>query len=1353
MKRTLFLLALSCLVWIKGPAQKALQPEAIDIRKGLSQGFVPCLLQDQEGFIWAGTKNGLNRFDGRSFVVFTHQMSDTFSLSGDFIWAIAAHRDFLLLANNDGILDFFHKKTRRVLHLSLYPPGAARNTFVQSIWVDAREQVWIVAGDRGDCKLYCVAMSPEIWDQLPDRPAALQSAQVRIFPTAALSSAVISPDRKTMYYHAINGVFRLDITTEQSRAIYRHDDWGIVFSMLKMDAKGRVWLGFSNLLVCIQGDSIRQIPTDFTLDDVHGCTAQSQLLVSNKSELLAFDTDNILKNSVLRAGVADWRAAYPPVVLCTLNDRSGNLWLGLDGLGILKFKRGFRQPEHLFPGMSVYGPVFSEPRGVTGFMGTLGLKLTPFNPAHPLNVLANRPDMAHPAEWRMVSDPEGIRWLYATRKSGAGHLLIRLHPDGGRQQFPVPDIAIGSGSMALDTAEGAVWLAWYTGIARFDIASADWKIYTFGQQPPYRQEVYALLKMPHGALWVGTAGGLLKGEPDGKGGLHFQLFQAQANNPNTIPHNAVSCLLSDPVDPAILWIGTKGGGLSRLDTRNGTFKHLNSHEGGLPNDVIYGILPDQNGNLWLSSNKGIIRYTPSTGRLRNFTETDGLQSDEFNTWAYAPGRDGTLMFGGINGLNIFHPSLFEDNPNVPTVCLTGLKINNTPVAPGDSTGVLPLAPEFLSNIDLSYEQNNITLEFAALEYTAPAKNRFRWILEGAEQNWHPPAEGNSATYLNLTPGHYTFKVMAANGDGLWCEQAATLAITIHPPWWRSIWAWLLYGTAMALAARALWVFQTRRRLEQAEVQLLKELDTFKSQLYVNITHEFRTPLTVILGLAREIKNNPDAWPKERLLEAFDPIERNGARLLRLINQMLDLAKLENKALQLDMRRGNAVSYLKYVLESFQSLANARNLVLRFQSPLSELEMDFDPERLAQIVNNLVFNAIKNTPSGGSVFLTVSNPQADRLCMEVRDTGIGIPEVALPHIFERFYQVKKEADHPAVRYDEASHSGTGIGLALTRELVKLMGGDIAVQSKTEGPDRGTCFTVWLPITRQAQQGFDTGSHTSMPEYFLSEAPAEAAQKGADPDSDRPLLLLVEDSADVVDFLRVLLEPSYRVQVAFNGRVGMEMALETIPDVVVSDLMMPEMDGLQLCNALKNDPRSSHIPFVLLTARAAVEDRVAGLSRGADAYLVKPVHREELLVVLGRLIQLRRQLRQRYAQPEAALSSIEDKDQQIENAFLQKLRAVVEQQWSNANLSVEDICRAMGMSHPVLHRKITALTGRSLTLYVRSLRLQRARTLLLDPTLSISEVAYAVGFNDPKFFSRAFSETYGVSPSVFRQQEMR
>ena len=521
----------------------------------------------------------------------------------------------------------------------------------------------------------------------------------------------------------------------------------------------------------------------------------------------------------------------------------------------------------------------------------------------------------------------------------------------------------------------------------------------------------------------------------------------------------------------------------------------------------------------------------------------------------------------------------------------------------------------------------------------------------------------------------------------------------------------------------------RRRFKDIAFQRTLELDRLKTRLYTNITHEFRTPLTVILGMSDQIKGHE----KERKL-----IKRNSKNLLRLINQMLDLSKLESGKLELDRRRGNVIAYLQYLTESFYSMATDKKLRLTFYAEEEELIMDFDESKLQHIVYNLLSNAIKFTPSGGKVIFHAKR-QASKgetsLEMIVKDTGVGIEEAKLPHIFDRFYQ----ADDSTTRSGE----GTGIGLALTKELVELMGGSISVKSQL---DKGTTFHLLLPVTQDAPWQPESKPSTHQEEVATSyDEPLGATTPEH---SNAPLVLIVEDNPDVVFYIQQILQQDYQLRVAPNGREGVELAQELIPDLVISDVMMPEMDGYQLCNTLKTDEKTSHIPIVLLTAKAAQEDKIAGLKLGADAFLSKPFDKEELLVRLEKLIELRRQLQASYASFPIEKAAQPAKAPTAEDLFLQKLESTLLEQIDNPDFGVPQLAKAVHFSQMQMYRKLKALLNQTPSQFIRSIRLRESRTLLQQGHLNVSEVAYAVGFADPNYFSRTFSEAYGMSPSEFK-----
>jgi len=1356
---------LLCLLFFECVLQaQSLRVENISIKEGLSQGYVPDLLQDQEGFIWIGTKNGLNRYDGREFLQFTHVPEDSNSISDDHVWALKEHDDFLLIATGAGVLDFFHKKSRRFFHLPLIAGNTLNAPFTSKIFLDAQHHIWLVTGEYSSLRQICVIRIPEgFWEQLASNPESIRSLKPEFVPTEKMYSAVMSKDRNTLFFNAEYACYALDTRSLQQTPI----NWpaGARPLNLHIDAEDKIWCALGTWMSCFDGNTYQDFVFDSPIEQLEGVLRSNHALVSSSGELLAIPISKIRATGKPSKSMADWRMPCKDAILCKLEDSSGNVWVGQNGNGILKTNPGFRRVQHLFAGNSVYGAVFSESNGVVSAVLPTKMLVYPANAFSNAEPIARQNSSKVLGHWRHSTDKSGNQWLLAA--GNARSQLVKTVPNGTQKIFEIPGSIQIPGNLTTDDA-GFVWLASDLHLFQFDTRTESWKTHSLKSVFSINPEIFCLQKTPDGTLWIGTQAGLLEAKPDGKDGFYYTLHTVETGK---LRHNAVSSLLLDPQNPQVLWIATKGGGLARLDLSTRQFSHFYSRD-GLPNDVLYGILPDTQGNLWMSSNKGIIRYTPATGAIRNFTEADGLQSDEFNTWAYAPGPNGTLMFGGINGLNIFSPESFGDNPHLPAVFLTGLSINNKPVGVGDSTGVLSQAIEFLGNIRLTFEQRSITLSFAALEFTTTAKNRFRWILEGAETSWHPETREGSATYLNLQPGSYTFKVMAANGDGVWNPTPAILKIKVLPPWYRTIWAYLIYAAIIGgliygylrfrLAQLRL---QQELELEHLNAERLTELDKFKSRVFTNVSHEFRTPLTVILGMVEQLE--AQSVGSGQAQSAVTLIKRSGQNLLRLINQILDLAKLENNALKINYVQGDVLAFVRYAAESMHSLASMKNVLLRVESNVAEgkIVMDYDPERLLHILHNLLSNALKFTQPGGRVSLRLRVELSESLIpkksgseswmrITVSDTGAGIPPDQLPHIFDRFFQADNQQN--------AGVGGSGIGLSLTQELVKLMDGEISVESEL---GIGTVFSVLLPIRNTAEM---ENENTPQNHPLMRVAPPIPQS----PNAQIPQLLIIEDNPDVVEYLSVCLGENHRLDYAYNGRAGIERALETIPDIIISDVMMPEKDGFEVCEFLKNDERTSHIPLVLLTAKAGVEDRIAGLRRGADAYLAKPFHPEELRAVLSNLLEMRQKLQAKYAgdwfsgdrligglvtNPPVTNPPVTNlplnqtpihQSPDPENAFLLKLRTAVEARILEADLSVEDISRMVGMSYPVVHRKVTALTGRSLTLFVRAIRLQKARLLLADPALSISEVAYQTGFNDPKFFSRVFSEEFGMSPTGWR-----
>ncbi|MEO6131413.1 MAG: hybrid sensor histidine kinase/response regulator transcription factor, partial [Saprospiraceae bacterium] len=623
--------------------------------------------------------------------------------------------------------------------------------------------------------------------------------------------------------------------------------------------------------------------------------------------------------------------------------------------------------------------------------------------------------------------------------------------------------------------------------------------------------------------------------------------------------------------------------------------------------------------------------------------------------------------------------------------------------------------------------------------------------------WVDSGLTHTANYAQLRPGNYTFEVQGNIGYGDW-SPSSTLRISVLPPWWATWWAYSFYFLLLATTVYGIiYFFKKRIRLQHQlklkfeEANKLKELDSFKSQLFTNLTHEFRTPLTVILGMTHQLENGP--WQngiaekeKGKIGGALKMIENNGKNLLHLINQLLDLSKLENKSFQLNLKQDDIVSYLRYVTESFQSYANGNNLSLRFITAVESLVMDYDAEQIKQVVTNLISNALKFTPSGGDIVVKLTHV-ASTLGIIVTDTGIGISESELPKIFERFYQVDSSSTRAA--------QGTGIGLAHAQELVKVMGGQIIVESVA---GKGTSLIVELPVTNLAVLA-NSGSHeysSAQPVPISGLHRNGLEDKGAqdefseDADNGLPHLLIVEDNPDVVFYLRSCLENDYQIIVAYNGEIGIEKAFEDIPDFIISDVMMPVKDGYQVCDTLKNDERTSHIPIILLTAKADAVSRLTGLRRGADAYLSKPFLVEELLLQISVLLDNRRRMAAHFSRTihVGSVTAVEDAIVMeaivVEDAFVTKVKSVIESHYPDENFSLPQLCVALGMSRSQLFRKMKAVTDTSPSDLIRSYRLIKAKSLLETGETTVAEATYQVGFKDPSYFSKMFLEEFGVLP---------
>lgn len=797
----------------------------------------------------------------------------------------------------------------------------------------------------------------------------------------------------------------------------------------------------------------------------------------------------------------------------------------------------------------------------------------------------------------------------------------------------------------------------------------------------------------------------------------------------------------------LLWCAAMNYGIIKFNPENASYEIVNM-ENRLSRNSVMGIEEDRLGRIWFTS-IGLTRYDPEDDTYRSYGQESGVLGLDPER-CFFKSRSGELFYSAPNSaLQIFTPEEVLDNPVAPQVVLTDFKLSDESVEVGEE-GPLRESIEVASTIYLTHDQYPFSLEFVGLEYSDPLKNQYRYQLEGVDRDWVYAGMNREARYSSVPPGKYTFRVTAANSDGVWSDEPASVQIIIAPPWWRRWWAYPLFAILLLAPVFLIYRYQVKRKMALAETRRLREIDALKTRLYTNITHEFRTPLTVILGMAGQVVRQPDRWFRE----GMDMIVRNANNLLDLVNQMLDLRKIEAGEMKLNKQLGDVIPYLTYLTESFHSYAEAKDIDLQFSTSVEECLMDHDPDSLQKILTNLLSNAIKYNRPGGQVIVTVAHKNedgAERLEIEVNDTGIGITPEQQEKVFHRFHQaddqvtIKRETTWMNIRPE----GGTGVGLALTQELVRLLEGTISLQSR-EG--EGSTFRVQLPITRSAprREAFRREKVNGVSSYLpaIGKEGVENGILSKEGDDERPLALAIEDNKDVVRYLYSCLEQDYRLLAAYDGQAGIELAREHVPDIIISDVMMPEKNGFEVTATLKKDESTSHIPIILLTARATHEDRLMGLERGADAYLAKPFDQDELMIRMQKMIELRDQLRKRYAGVTPGPVS-EDPNLKMEDEFVKKVRLMIMEHLDDLDFSVQALSDAIFLSPTQVHRKLKALTGHPPGHFIRTVRLQRALHLLKATDKSITEISQEVGFRDLAYFSRVFTAEFGKPPSEMRE----
>lgn len=1083
------------------------------------------------------------------------------------------------------------------------------------------------------------------------------------------------------------------------------------------------------------------------------------------------------------------------------------------------FRKDPRDPNSL--SSNVINDLFADQNGIL-WIGTMDGGVNIYDPfKRKFGLLQSNPlliDGMPPGKiYSMIEDSNGILWI-GTMDAG----LFRYERSSGKitnfAHNPDDPHSINNNTVLTicEHPEGTLWLGGYGGLKSLDTETMRFRHFAYDPENPAFQragQIMYIIADREGILWMGTLGaGLIRfvpetgqftpfikdrsshGGPDlpdaiisisegSDGSLWLSTFnglyrymRGKGEDSDTLIHyryleddqNSLSCnmvRMSVEDSKGNLWIATEGGGLNKLKIKTGEFTAYN-RDHGLADNNIMGILIDEAGHLWLSSNNGLSKFNPSSGQIENYTTDDGLQGREFNFGGYYKSSSGELFFSGEKGINYFYPENVKKNLHVPGVVITDFKLFNKSVPIGDYSPKKSSVTR-TGSLRLKHDENFISFEFAALNYTSTSKNQYKYMMKGLDRDTVYSGTNRNAEYTDLRPGKYTFWVTGSNNDGVWNPEGISVSLVVRPPWWMSRLAYIVYGilSMLLIALFTRWrtyrltrekelleaqVRERTREIEEKDARLM-QIDRIKTRFFANISHEFRTPITLIINPAEEMLATGDL--SEADTKKLSVIHRNGKRLLDLVTQLLDLSRLDSGKMKIELTEDDIIHFIKLIFSSFISLAEKNGIQYEYHLPAGELITRFDCGKLEIIMNNILSNAFKYTPAGGKIKSAAVISGAEKgddatvLKISVEDTGPGINDNEIELIFDRFYQAESHRSLNA--------GGAGIGLSLTRELVRLLKGKIEVKST---PGAGTRFDVALPLG---------SGHLRDADYTVLNKPEEVRRvpgnpnlsverlydksgaEGIQPVKKTIQVLIAEDNNELRDYLAGQLKADYLVAEAADGEEGLKKAVRIIPDLIISDIRMPKLDGLEFCRRIKTNERTSHIPFIMLTALSGTEDRIEGLETAADDYIIKPFNINELKVRVKNLIEQRQTLRKKFAASfDLSLRNIALNSYDIK--FMDRIILIIEDHMDDVDFDVNELHNRSGLSQTQLYRKIFALTGLSPSKFICRLRLKRAAALMEHGGGNITKIALDVGFGSLSYFTRCFREEYGITPSAYLGQ---
>lgn len=1352
---------------------------------GLSNNEVLSILQDQYGFMWFGTANGLNRYNGNSFRIFKYDPDNPNSISSNFIaslledsngnlW-IGTNRGLNRLNTQTGVFTKFQHNTEEISSLS--------NNYIQSLLEDAKGDIWV--GTRGGGL---------------NRISANQKTNGSIhFEHIKLNTSQLLPNS---YIETIH-----------------------------QDDAGNIWIGTESNLILIshKNDTDHAHIRYFLLRDVPNKTILNISEGKNHHLLVTFEEGGVweFKYSPLEKDSITFnqinfdqpcKAELQLSFISAMIDSKGNLWRSSRGGGAIfvpDYIKGANRsikfvPQHNKNGNSLSGNYINgvfEDRTGDIWIYTQNSGIDKYEPGpKPFKILGKN-DIHITDIQNVESIIEDVRGDLIIAAGGYGLFKYAFYDrtalDGKLERLNwVNSINIQS---IIEDNEGNFWItAGYNGIQAVNKQGIPIQPFISNENDSNvfsHNYAYKLFQDSRGLIWIGSRGdsktnGLNYYNPSTK---KLTSFNNKSVHNDLNQHIVISSITEDHLGQ--IWAGTKSAGVILLEIGDsGTFQsrelknipgdktslnddHINAIFSGSNNTLwvstesglnkynfktqnfvrinplknkdlpsVFGIEEDNDGTLWLGTIKGLVKYDPNKNQALEFDRNDGLHSTGYQTILKLSKRNG-IVFGGKEGCVLYDPLKIKKNNLIPPVVISDIQIFN--LDPKKSkNNTLQFTIHTKDEIVLPFNENSFSLQFAALSYTKQSKNRYAYRLDGfdREGQWiYPKAGQQSVNYSNLMEGEYLFQLKASNNDGIWNEEGKSLRIIVLPPFYRTKAAYIFYfffiSGLLYLFIRLMvkqGVEKNRLKMERIERRKIEELNQLKLKFFTDISHEFRTPLTLIIAPIERLLKPSSQISETKRNELYIGIHKNANRLLRLINELMDFRKMESGKLKLKAENNDIIGFLQGIYSSFIHTADERKIVYLFSAFQNKLDVYFDADKFEKVMYNLLSNAFKNTPDQGRIELSVSAGE-HHVQIKVCDNGKGIPEKDLANIFEHFYQAGNS--HSRSHFQP----GTGIGLTFTKSLIEMHKGQISVESKV---NENTCFTITLPLGNShlnPEEIIRTSETGNMDSFVAKKTQRKAKEQPVQNQLEnrkytKPHLLIVDDNDEIRAFLKSEFKADYHISEAVNGEEGLAKAYHVNPDLILSDVMMPVMDGFEFCRHLKTNFKTSHIPVVLLTAKSTNKSLIEGLETGADAYISKPFNMNVLEVRVRKLLESRRKLRELYSNslqpdPRALVTN------RVDEAFLSKAISVVEENLDNADFNLDDFCLKLGISKASLQNKLKALTGKSTGEFIRSIRLKHAARLLKEGNLNITEICYSVGFSTLWYFSKCFKKEYQVLPSEF------